>query len=266
MSISSTLVHRADIQFREAAEVLRPYVGCFWIITAERDATIRIVPDGSASISIQLESGRRSGWVLRGPLMRPEERRFTSPATVIGVRLRPGVAFIVSRVPAHATVGRRLRLSATSAFRNLVAERSALHTPAQYIDTVERFLIERLRNASVHCVVRRAIVEIERERGCLRVADIAARCDVSPRHLNRLMRDWVGYGPKVFATVVRFQATLNQIDHSPTRSPAALAADNGYFDQAHLTWDLGRFAGATPRHLASSSVADFSKTRCADPL
>ena len=45
MSITSTLVHRAEIQFHQAADVLRPYVGCFWVITAERDATIRIVPD-----------------------------------------------------------------------------------------------------------------------------------------------------------------------------------------------------------------------------
>ena len=55
MSITSTLVHRAEIRFHEAADVLRPYVGCFWVITAERDATIRIVPDGSTAISIELQ-------------------------------------------------------------------------------------------------------------------------------------------------------------------------------------------------------------------
>ena len=98
------------------------------------------------------------------------------------------------------------------------------------------------------------------------MADIAARCHISPRHLNRLMRVWVGYGPKSFARIVRFQASLKQIDHSPTQSAAALAAETGYFDQSHLTLDLARFAGATPRHLASNAVADFSKTRCDDPL
>jgi hypothetical protein len=51
MSISSTLVHGADIRFQEAADALRPYVGCFWVITAERDAIIRVVPDGTTAIS-----------------------------------------------------------------------------------------------------------------------------------------------------------------------------------------------------------------------
>jgi hypothetical protein len=44
MSITSTVVHRAESRFIEAADVLRPFVGCFWIITADRGATIRVVP------------------------------------------------------------------------------------------------------------------------------------------------------------------------------------------------------------------------------
>jgi len=264
MSITSTLVHRAEIRFHEATEALRPYVGCFWVITAEPDATIRIVPDGSTSISIELQ-GQPSGWVLRGPLVRPEERRFTSAATLIGVRLRPGGAFILSGIAADATIGRRLEVSTIAAFRELVEEDPAPQTPAQYIDALQRFLIARLRNASMNSVVARALHEIERDRACP-TTEIAERCDVSPRHLNRLMRTWVGYGPKRFARVVRFQATLEQIGHSPTQSGAALASEAGYFDQAHLTLDLARFAGATPRHLASRCVADFSKTRCDGPL
>jgi hypothetical protein len=78
------------------------------------------------------------------------------------------------------------------------------------------------------------------------------------------MRIWVGYGPKCYANIIRFQATLHEMEEVPRRTAAALAADNGYFDQAHLTGDVGRFAGATPGRLVSVGVADFSKTRCDD--
>ena len=266
MSISSTLVHRAEIRFIEAADALRPYVGCFWVVTAKRGATIRVVPDGSTAISIQVQKDRSSGWLLRGPLVQPEERRFTSPATLIGVRLRPGVAFLVSGIPADAMVGRRVRLSELPAFHAIACEEPLARTPAQYVDVLQRLLIARLQNANMHPVVARALCEIERAGGCLRVAEIAAACGVSPRHLNRLMRVWVGYGPKCFGRVVRFQATLKQMEQSPSRSGAALASETGYFDQAHLTLDVARLAGATPGHLASRSVADFSKTRCEGPL
>jgi len=89
MSISSTLVHRAEVAFHEAAEPLRPFVGCFWVVTAQPDATIRVVPDGSTSISIQIQKGLSAEWCLRGPLVEPDERRFTAEARLIGIRLRP---------------------------------------------------------------------------------------------------------------------------------------------------------------------------------
>src|SRR5215468_1702913 len=105
-TITSTVVHQAEIRFREADVALRPYVGCFWVITAEREATIRIVPDLSTSISTELVNGRPCGWWLRGPLVRPDERRFPSRTTIVGVRLRPGVAFTLTGIAADGMVGR----------------------------------------------------------------------------------------------------------------------------------------------------------------
>jgi len=263
MSISSTVVHRAEIRFHEATDVLRPFVGCFWVVTAEQDATIRVVPDGSSAISIQLQGRRRSEWSLRGPLLKPDERRFASPAILIGIRLRPAVAFLLSGIPAHTLVDRRIGLNEISAFQDLSSEERP-RTPDQCIDVLQQFLVRRLEHARVHDVIATALHEIEREHGCLRIEEVAARCGVSPRHLSRLMRVWVGYGPKSYATVIRFQATLHEMEHAPARTAAALAADNGYFDQAHLTLDVARFAGATPGHLAAAEVSDFSKTRCDD--
>ena len=264
MSISSTVVHRAEITFHEATEVLRPFVGCFWVVTAEQGATIRAVPDGSSALSIQLQEGQSSEWSLRGPLLKPDERRFTSPAMLVGIRLRPAVAFLVSGIPAHTLVGRRVALNRISAFHDLTSEELRPRSPEQCIDVLQRFLVRRLEHARMHDVIATALHEIERAHGSLRVEDVAARCGVSPRHLHRLMRVWVGYGPKRYATVIRFQVTLHEMEHAPAQPASALAVQNGYFDQAHLTLDVGRFSGATPRVLASDGVSDFSKTRCDD--
>ena len=264
MSISSTLVHRADIRFHEAAEALRPFVGCFWVATAEQGSTIRVVPDGSTAISLQLQRNQPSEWFLRGPLVTPDERRFDTSAILVGIRLRPGVAFLLSGTPAHSMVDRRLALNGIAAFHDLVSEEQRPYTPERCIDVLQRFLLLRLRHASLHSVVNRALRVIEREHGRVRIPDVAARCAVSSRHLHRLMRVWVGYGPKCYANIIRFQSTLHHMEDIPARTPAALASENGYFDQAHLTLDLTRFSDATPGELASAGVADFSKTRCDD--
>jgi AraC-like DNA-binding protein len=262
MSISSTFVDRADIRFHKAAGPLQPFVGCFWVVTAERDATIRVVPDGSTAISIQLQNENASDWFLRGPLTGPDERRFRSPTTLVGIRLRPGVAFLLSGMPTHTIVGRRTRLSAITACRDFPIEGPSPVTPERCIEVLERFLLHRLERATLHATVAAALDEVDRAHGCVRVPDLADRCGVSLRHLHRLMRIWVGYGPKQYANIIRFQATLNQIADKPAPTGAALASENGFFDQAHLALDLSRFADATPTRLASVDVADFSKTRC----
>ena len=145
-------------------------------------------------------------------------------------------------------MGRHIRLSDTGAFDELVSgEASSAHDCGSASTRSNAFSSHRLEGANVRDVVATAIREIEREHGCLQVADIAARSGVSPRHLNRLMRVWVGYSPKRLASVIRFQETLTQMEHLPSRSVAILAAETGYFDQAHLSLDVTRFAGATPR-------------------
>src|SRR4029453_14213278 len=156
MSVTSTVVDRVETRFVEAAAPLRPYVGCFWVITAERGARIQIVPDASTSISIELRRDRSSGWFLRGPLVRPDVRRFASPATLVGVRLRPGVAFLVSGVAADAMVGRGIGLGGPP-FHALADEDRVSRTPEQHIDLLQRFLLERLGNAEVHTIVARAL-------------------------------------------------------------------------------------------------------------
>lgn len=264
MSISSTVVHRAEIKFHEATDVLRPFVGCFWVVTAEQHATIRVVPDGSSAISMQWQEHQSSEWSLRGPLLKPDERRFASPAILVGIRLRPAVAFLLTGIPTHTLVGRRIGLSGMRAFDDLTSEELRPRALDQCIDVLQRFLVRRLEHARVAEVVATALREIEREHGCVRVEDVAERCGVSPRHLHRLMRVWVGYGPKRYATIIRFQATLHGMEHAPAQPASALAVQNGYFDQAHLTLDVARFSGATPGVLASDGVSDFSKTRCDD--
>ena len=266
MTISSTIVDRAEIRFKEAAPVLQPYVGCFWVITAQCGATVRVVPDGTSSICFEQQENQGFEGYLRGTLLRPMELRFNAPTTLVGVRLRPGVGFRLSGVPAHSMVDRRIRLNECAAFRELASPEPVPQTATEWIAALQQFLIDRLEGAMLHPVVAKALDAIHAEHGCISIADVAARCGTSDRHLGRLMRDWIGHGPKRYAGIVRFQNTLTQMDRAPALPVAALATQTGYFDQAHLTGEIGRYAGATPGHLKSDHVADFSKTRCDVPF
>lgn len=265
MSISSTVLERAEIRFHAAVPALQKYVGCFWVMTAERGATMRIVPDGTTSIAFALTQERPYGAYLRGPSLQPVEVHFDVPTTLIGVRLRPGVAFSLSGLAAHAMVNRRIDLREHDAFRALASFDPLPQTANDWIASLQTFLLDRLVGTSVHPLVVTVLEAIHAAHGDVQVAELAAHCGATERHLARVMRDWIGYGPKRYAGIVRFQCVLAQMQRVPQPPVAELAAEGGYFDQSHLTVDVGRYAGATPGRLIAEYASDFSKTHCDVP-
>jgi transcriptional regulator GlxA family with amidase domain len=83
------------------------------------------------------------------------------------------------------------------------------------------------------------------------VKSVAVDLGVSERHLRRLFRKSVGMSPKEFARVARFRHARRTAREGSQRSWADIAAETGYYDQAHLTEDFRAIAGVTPRVLLS---------------
>ena len=89
-----------------------------------------------------------------------------------------------------------------------------------------------------------------------RAEDVAAEVGLSLRQLRRRCQAVVGYGPKTLQRVLRFRRFLARVDaHPDVLDLAAIAAEAGYADQAHLTRECGRLAGLTPAALARQRVA-----------
>jgi transcriptional regulator GlxA family with amidase domain len=94
-----------------------------------------------------------------------------------------------------------------------------------------------------------ALAAIERSGGDLRVETAAAQAGAGRRHLERLFREEVGVGPKVFARLVRFQAAAARVIGEPEVPLVAVSGDSGYFDQSHMIRDFLAFAGSSPDEL-----------------
>jgi len=105
--------------------------------------------------------------------------------------------------------------------------------------------------ATVRPEVAYAWLLLERSQGRIPVGALPDRVGVSARHLTTLFRREVGHSPKTVAMLMRFQHAVTRIGESARRRGradfAAVAADTGYFDQAHLSREFVRFAGVSPR-------------------
>ncbi len=88
--------------------------------------------------------------------------------------------------------------------------------------------------------------------GLLRVAELSAEIGCSRKHLAARFREHVGLPPKLFARMLRFRRASDLIGSGA--SIAEIAADCGYYDQAHLDRDFRDFAAAAPTSFLSERV------------
>ena len=93
--------------------------------------------------------------------------------------------------------------------------------------------------------LRGAISSILESGGRISVDRLASDSGISGRQLERRFVSDVGIGPKLLCRVLRFQQVFQAVERSD-RNWAAIAADCGYYDQAHLIRDFQQFAGQTP--------------------
>lgn len=83
----------------------------------------------------------------------------------------------------------------------------------------------------------------------MRVSKAQALTGLSAKRFNAVFRSEVGLSPKAYLRVRRLQAVLRALD-TPAQG-AAIAADLGYFDQAHLVREFRTFTGVAPTQYAT---------------
>jgi AraC-like DNA-binding protein len=83
-----------------------------------------------------------------------------------------------------------------------------------------------------------------------RVDQLSAGSGMSARSLQRLFADYVGVGPKWVMRRARLHEAAERADSGELIDWAALAADLGYADQAHLTRDFTATIGVPPARYA----------------
>ena len=86
-----------------------------------------------------------------------------------------------------------------------------------------------------------------------RVDDLADRCGLSVRGLQRLLRQYVGVGPKWMVARRRLHDAVATLDEGYDGSLADLAATAGWYDQNQFARDFAALVGSArrlprPRH------------------
>lgn len=168
----------------------------------------------------------------------------------VQLALTPAGARAIFGVPAAALAGQLLDLGdvdpALTDLPSRLADATSWPSRLAILDHSLRRALARHQAPAPRAEVGRALALLTRGG---RVADVAADVGYSRRRLGTLVRDEVGVSPKEFQRLARFHAghrLLRAAALAGEPSVAAVAAEAGYADQAHLAREWARLAGCSP--------------------
>ncbi len=175
---------------------------------------------------------------------------------VFGIKFRPGGFYPFVRRSVADFTDRSVALTDVfdPAIEALIEPMLTLADDAAMVALAEDYLRDRLPEADLTARSVDALVECVRlDRSITKVGDLVTRTGVSARTLQRLFRQYVGVSPKWVIQRFRLHEATEHLDEDAAVAGARLAAELGYFDQAHFIKDFKSLVGRSP--------ADYAKQR-----
>ncbi|HWG02595.1 MAG TPA: helix-turn-helix domain-containing protein [Trebonia sp.] len=228
-----------------APPALRGAVACLWTSVVPAGGRENLVLPDACSDLIWEEG---AGAYVAGPDTGAVSVSAAPDTVLAGVRFRPAAGGAVLGLPLSEISDRRVPLAdllPAAVAGRLPPGLDAAVAAAAVLDVAGRLVADRTPDpAMAHAagLLRGPVARAE---------DVAAVVGLSERQFRRRFQAAAGYGPKTLHRVLRFQRFVRRLDAAAgTPDLAAVAADAGYADQAHLTRECRALAGLTPGALA----------------
>ncbi|MBX6420675.1 MAG: AraC family transcriptional regulator [Nevskia sp.] len=242
---------------------LSDFVDRFWYCEHPNPAHRyeRVMPSGRMALVVNLVEDRLScrfgdrppqysrGICIAGAYLQHAVLDTAEQRRIMGVHFKPGGMFPFLAPPAEAFTDTDVSLEDLWGARAHSLHQQLIDTPtpqAKFAILERALLSYAARPLKLHPAVAHALRELERVPAMRTISELARETRISPKRFIRLFREQVGYTPKYYCRVRRFQRVLRMIERSRTVEWAGIAVDCGYYDQAHFIRDFRAFSGWNP--------------------
>ena len=237
---------------------LAPWVENHWVLRWDLPAGTaypsQVLPHPTVNLTVERGVRRPeappAAVLVTGPVTRRFDVETTGRGWVWGVRFRPGGFPALTGVEATRLAERTLD-AAEVLPPDVVVALEALHDTVAPVEE-EQAQVEAALRPLVgepdpdHALVVALVAEMLADRTLVRVTQVTERHGLSARRLQRLFARHVGVSPKWVLTRYRMHEVVAALDAGHDGSLADLAAEHGWYDQAHFTRDFRALVGVTP--------------------
>lgn len=255
--VAAGVVASSDYREFRPSGALSRHLICTWVEeigAGDRPFTQRVLPDGC--IDLVYMDGDLT---VAGPATGVIDVSMTPASTAVGVRIRPGLAHRVLDARAAEVRDRSVRLAdlwGTSA--DAIVERLQDEaTAAGQIAILEDAVLGQAASLTGEDETFASAAAWLAGNSDARLPAARGPVDLTSRYARRQFDTVVGYGPKFFQRVMRFQRLLDLAARPHVRL-VELALDAGYADQAHMTREVQALAGQTPTAVLGSASTTLS--------
>jgi AraC-like DNA-binding protein len=245
---------------RQPGPLLAPFVRAFWYASATETtfARERILPSGCVEVILNLARD----FLMDCPEGRPDAA--TAPALVVGARsiyeivdtadmaaligihFKPGgfASFVGERADQFSNLSLPLEALWGASVERLRDALREIEDAEARLAYLERFLLERLAaQRPRHPMVDFALVRFAQHDSLATIRDVARSTGWSERRFSQVFREEVGFSPKAWCRIERFQRAVRQLHRGIDVRWAELALDCGFYDQSHFANEFRAFSG-----------------------
>lgn len=206
-----------------------------------------LIPDGSIDLLFCLSPENHATFFWTSPHHRSEQLDFQEGCEYFGVRLFPEQKLLKFNYSMKDLLGKKIPLEDIMPMDSFLMETLFLGDSfGERIQLFEKF-IRRLSNKNdQRSLVDYCIKKIYLSKGKINVSQLSTDTGYSDRYLRKKFEEFIGFSPKQFSEIVRFQISLAMIFKKNHFSSLDVVYENGYHDHAHFIKGFKKFTQLTP--------------------
>jgi AraC-like DNA-binding protein len=248
---------------------LAEYIECYWTFHSPGDSTVveRLIPGGRIEMIFNFAHAlewltaattapgiSNSDTEIMGHRNQIFFARRSGEVNLLGIRFKPGGIHAFTSVPASLLLNQFIPAENVMDFP-LTEWKSRLQEipdDGKKIELLNMLLTAAIRETRMDWTwASKAVRAIQTEQHFGSIQELCSFNGGYYKKLERSFLRYVGYTPKYYSRIVRFNKALRQLSlQSISMTSAGYAC--GYFDQSHFIKDFRQFAGTTPKNFLKS--------------
>ena len=251
---------------------LQSYIKCYYLSESNYTEFVHDVFFADGCVEVVFHVGidfyrgeeKESAAKVIGQITRPLTMKAIGKGKSFGIWFWPHTFSSFTGIPLHELNDKVISLDKIFGqhFIDIVKNCIFKNDVTRLIAETNNYLFKRLQSCphpAKEKITAYAFHYITTEKASSNLDKLVKDCNISNRYLQKIFLEKIGFSPRFFIRIARFQYALHHLMNHHHCSLTSLTYQAGYYDQAHFIKEFKEFTGLTPSqfHLTKHPINQY---------